>query len=99
MGKAFFSSTLPPLDINAENPLCRFKTIGYSTLPSTLNEDGLVGGIVSKKSSDLNSQRDQIASAIHGALGKTRALLHRRTIMPSFHLVVREPRKYQSERR
>lgn len=41
-GKAFYSQTNPPVDIEPQNQLCRFKTMGYSRLPGKENKLGLV---------------------------------------------------------
>jgi nuclear pore complex protein Nup54 len=41
-GKAFYSQNNPPVDIEPQNQLCRFKTMGYSRLPGKENKMGLV---------------------------------------------------------
>ena len=69
VGKAFYSNNAPPLDLTPENPLCRFKTIGYSALPSSKSEDGLIGGVIKKKAAELSAVKDQIAGGIQNALG------------------------------
>ena len=69
IGKIFHSTTMPPLDLSAENPLCRFKTIGYSALPSSRNEDGILSAVVKKKAADLTPQTAQIGTTLHGILG------------------------------
>ncbi|PSN49589.1 putative nucleoporin Nup54, partial [Blattella germanica] len=38
----YYSQTAPPLDLTPQNPLCRFKAIGYSCMPSSDNAQGLV---------------------------------------------------------
>lgn len=60
---------MPPLDLTAENPLCRFKTIGYSALPSSRNEDGILSAVIKKKASELTPQKNQIVSTLHAILG------------------------------
>ena len=68
-GKAVYSQTMPPIDLTAQNPLNRFKTIGYSALPSSKADEGLICAIVKKKTSELEPQRAQIAAGISGVLG------------------------------
>ena len=68
-GKAVYSQTMPPIDLNAQNPLNRFKTIGYSALPSSKADEGLICAIIKKKTSELEPQRAQIAAGISGVLG------------------------------
>ncbi len=65
-GKAVYSQTMPPIDLDEQNPLCRFKTIGYSALPSAKPEQGMVSAIIRRKESELAPQKDQIAAGISG---------------------------------
>ena len=63
-GKAFYSNSFPALDLDENNPFSRFKTIGYSALPSAKPSDGIISSIIKKKSSELEAQKDQIAAGI-----------------------------------
>jgi len=67
-GKAFYALNAPPLALTAENQLCRFKTVGYSAIPTARNEDGLVSFVVRKKAAEL-SNKAQVAQSIQQALG------------------------------
>lgn len=41
-GKSFYSQNNPPVEIEPQNMLCRFKTMGYSKLPGKENKIGFV---------------------------------------------------------
>lgn len=69
MGKAIHAANAPPIELSAENPLCRFKTLGYSMLPSHKSEDGRMGAVIKKKAADLEPQKAQIEAALNQVLG------------------------------
>lgn len=65
-GKAVYSQQAPPLPVSAENPLCRFKTVGYSAMPTAKNEDGVMSGVIKgRKAADITAQKAQLAQAFH----------------------------------
>jgi nuclear pore complex protein Nup54 len=35
VGKAYYNASAPPVTLTADNPLCRFKAVGYSAMPKT----------------------------------------------------------------
>jgi nuclear pore complex protein Nup54 len=35
VGKAYYNAAAPPVTLTADNPLCRFKAVGYSAMPKT----------------------------------------------------------------
>ncbi|XP_030624408.1 nucleoporin p54 [Chanos chanos] len=68
-GKGFFQNNVPPVEFTQENPFCRFKAVGYSCVPSTKDEDGLVVLALNKKESDVRSQQQQLVESLHKILG------------------------------
>ncbi len=69
VGKAFFSASAPPLELTPQNPLCRFKTVGYSSKPASKNEDGFISAIVRRKATELEPRKAEISTGILNALG------------------------------
>lgn len=49
----YYSPIAPPVEYTAQNPLCRFKAIGYSCKPTAQPKDGLVAVCFSKKDQDI----------------------------------------------
>ncbi|KAI7789855.1 putative nuclear pore complex protein Nup54-like, partial [Triplophysa rosa] len=68
-GRGYFNSSTPPVEFSQENPFCRFKAVGYSCVPETKDEDGLVALALSKKESDVRSQQQQLVESLHKVLG------------------------------
>ena len=68
-GKAYYSNNAPPIELNQENPLCRFKAIGYSRMPETDNNDGLVALCFMKKEQELKDLKPQLIASIGQILG------------------------------
>ncbi len=65
VGNAFFAHPpVPPLTLTPENPICRFKTVGYSAMPTAKDEDGLMSAIIRQKAADLSAQKDKISAGI-----------------------------------
>lgn len=56
-GKAFWSQSQPPVDITPQNPLCRFKAMGYSRLPGQDNKLGLVALKFNKPIAQVKEQQ------------------------------------------
>ncbi|XP_054612243.1 nucleoporin p54 isoform X2 [Dunckerocampus dactyliophorus] len=73
-GKGYFSNNNPPVDFNQENPFCRFKAVGYSCVPVSKDEDGLVALVLSKKEADVRAQQQQLVESLHKVLGSNQTL-------------------------
>ncbi|XP_076674726.1 nuclear pore complex protein Nup54 isoform X2 [Andrena cerasifolii] len=68
-GKAYYSMNAPPIDLNQENPLCRFKAIGYSRMPEADNNDGIVVLCFNKKKKDIKEGETQLIAFMNNILG------------------------------
>ncbi|XP_064481914.1 nuclear pore complex protein Nup54-like [Ornithodoros turicata] len=68
-GKGYFSASAPPVVFTPENPFCRFKAIGYSALPVSKPEEGLVSLVFHKKVEELQPLQLQIVEGLHRLLG------------------------------
>ncbi|XP_017882476.1 nuclear pore complex protein Nup54 [Ceratina calcarata] len=68
-GKAYYSMNAPAIELNQENPLCRFKAIGYSRMPEADNNDGLVVLCFNKKKKDVKEGEAQLIGFINNVLG------------------------------
>ncbi|XP_067114705.1 nucleoporin p54 isoform X2 [Osmerus mordax] len=68
-GKGYYSNNAPPVDFNQENPFCRFKAVGYSCIPGSKDEDGLVALALNKKEADVRAQQQQLVESLHKLLG------------------------------
>lgn len=68
-GKAYYYMNAPPIELNQENPLCRFKAIGYSRMPEADNNDGLVVLCFNKKKKDVKEGEVQLISFMNNILG------------------------------
>lgn len=73
-GKAYYSANAQPIELNQENPLCRFKAIGYSRMPDADNNDGLVVLCFPKKEQELKDQKQQLITSINQILGNKQNL-------------------------
>nr|XP_020476817.1 nucleoporin p54 [Monopterus albus] len=74
-GKGFYSNNNHPVDFTQENPFCRFKAVGYSCVPVSKDEDGLVVLILSKKEADVRAQQQQLVESLHKVLGSNQMLI------------------------
>ncbi|XP_012253985.2 nuclear pore complex protein Nup54 [Athalia rosae] len=68
-GKAYYSLSGPPIELTQENPLCRFKAIGYSRMPEADNNEGLVVICFNKKESELKEGKQGLITSLNGILG------------------------------
>ncbi|KAG7188038.1 hypothetical protein KM043_013205 [Ampulex compressa] len=68
-GKAYYSINAPRIKLNQENPLCRFKAIGYSRIPEADNNDGLVVLCFNKKEKSVKEGKQQLIVFLNGLLG------------------------------
>nr|XP_057920106.1 nucleoporin p54 isoform X2 [Doryrhamphus excisus] len=73
-GKGYFSNNNPAVDFNQENPFCRFKAVGYSCVPVSKDEDGLVALVLNKKEADVRAQQQQLVESLHKVLGSNQTL-------------------------
>lgn len=75
-GKIFYQNQA--IDIKEDNPLTRFKTVGYSVKPQHKNEDGLVVCVLNKKEQDVKTNEKSISDSLIKVFAAS----------PSFSLVV-----------
>jgi len=68
-GKAFYSNQAQPVNISPDNPLSRFKAIGYSVIPKHENSDGLVCLVMGKKASEVETGKSQFTTSLNQVLG------------------------------
>ncbi|XP_076161866.1 nuclear pore complex protein Nup54 [Ptiloglossa arizonensis] len=68
-GKTYYSMNAPAIDLTQENPLCRFKAIGYSRMPEADNNDGLVVLCFNKKKKDIKEGEAQLIGFMNNILG------------------------------
>ncbi|XP_029371752.1 nucleoporin p54 isoform X2 [Echeneis naucrates] len=73
-GKGYYSNNNPPVDLTLENPFCRFKAVGYSCVPVSKDEDGLVVLVLNKKEADVRAQQQQLVESLHKVLGSNQTL-------------------------
>uniref|UniRef100_A0A8C9SDU0 54 kDa nucleoporin n=1 Tax=Scleropages formosus TaxID=113540 RepID=A0A8C9SDU0_SCLFO len=73
-GKGYFNNNIAPVDFTQENPFCRFKAVGYSCIPGSKDEDGLVVLALNKKEADVRSQQQQLVESLHKVLGGQQTL-------------------------
>ncbi|XP_075899778.1 nucleoporin p54 isoform X2 [Nelusetta ayraudi] len=73
-GKGYFANNNPPVDFTQENPFCRFKAVGYSCVPVSKDEDGLVVLVINKKEADVRAQQQQLVESLHKILGSNQTL-------------------------
>lgn len=70
IGKAFYAQNQPGLPLNNENPLCRFKAIGYSAIPKSSTDTDCLSLIIKKKPSEVESLKTNLVNDLQAALGK-----------------------------
>ncbi|KAG9354111.1 hypothetical protein JZ751_012235 [Albula glossodonta] len=73
-GKGYFNSNIAPVEFTQENPFCRFKAVGYSCIPGSKDEDGLLVLALNKKEVDVRSQQQQLVESLHKVLGGNQTL-------------------------
>ncbi|KAM4528627.1 nucleoporin p54 isoform 3-T3 [Odontesthes bonariensis] len=73
-GKGYHSNNNPPVEFNQENPFCRFKAVGYSCVPISKDEDGLVVLVLNKKEADVRAQQQHLVETLHKVLGSNLTL-------------------------
>uniref|UniRef100_A0A3Q2SSC8 54 kDa nucleoporin n=1 Tax=Fundulus heteroclitus TaxID=8078 RepID=A0A3Q2SSC8_FUNHE len=73
-GKGYYANNNPSVEFTQENPFCRFKAVGYSCVPVSKDEDGLVVLILNKKEPDVRAQQQQLVESLHKVLGSNQTL-------------------------
>ncbi|KAF7218135.1 nucleoporin p54 isoform X3 [Nothobranchius furzeri] len=73
-GKGYYSNNNPPVEFTQENSFCRFKAVGYSCIPVSKDEDGLVVLVLNKKEADVRAQQQQLVESLHKVLGSNQTL-------------------------
>uniref|UniRef100_A0A1A8FY21 54 kDa nucleoporin n=1 Tax=Nothobranchius korthausae TaxID=1143690 RepID=A0A1A8FY21_9TELE len=73
-GKGYYSNNNPPVEFTQENSFCRFKAVGYSCIPVSKDEDGLVVLVLNKKEADVRAQQQQLVESLHKILGSNQTL-------------------------
>uniref|UniRef100_A0A1A7XQE7 54 kDa nucleoporin n=1 Tax=Iconisemion striatum TaxID=60296 RepID=A0A1A7XQE7_9TELE len=73
-GKGYYSNNNPPVEFTQENSFCRFKAVGYSCIPVSKDEDGLVVLVLNKKEADVRAQQQQLVESLHKVLGNNQTL-------------------------
>ncbi|XP_057314054.1 nucleoporin p54-like isoform X1 [Hydractinia symbiolongicarpus] len=67
-GKAYYANA-PPIPFGPENPFSRFKSIGYSCLPTAKDSDGFVSLDLKHKEGYIKENQQQLVEALHKCLG------------------------------
>ncbi|XP_036386032.1 nucleoporin p54 isoform X1 [Megalops cyprinoides] len=73
-GKGYFNNNIAPVEFTQENPFCRFKAVGYSCIPGSKDEDGLLVLALNKKEEEVRSQQQQLVESLHKVLGSNQTL-------------------------
>ncbi|XP_073941657.1 nuclear pore complex protein Nup54 [Choristoneura fumiferana] len=69
IGQAYYSRTAPPLELNEQNPLCRFKAVGYSRLGDQEDKDGHVAMMFNKSAQDINTNKQVLQTSLFNLFG------------------------------
>lgn len=68
-GVAYYSRNAPPLELNEQNPLCRFKAVGYSKLSGLEDKDGHVAMLFNKSNQDIKNNQQALINSLQNLLG------------------------------
>ncbi|CAH0747548.1 unnamed protein product [Diatraea saccharalis] len=68
-GQAYYNRNAPPLDLNEQNPLCRFKAVGYSRLGGREDKDGHVAMLFNKPEQEIKNNQQAFITSLSGLLG------------------------------
>ncbi|XP_053600804.1 probable nucleoporin Nup54 [Plodia interpunctella] len=68
-GKAYYSQNAPPLELNEQNPLCRFKAVGYSKISGQDDKDGLVALQFNKPEQEIKTNQQALITSLASLLG------------------------------
>ncbi|XP_047514286.1 probable nucleoporin Nup54 isoform X2 [Pieris napi] len=68
-GQAYYNRNAQPLELNEQNPLCRFKAVGYSRLGGKEDKDGHVAMMFNKPEQEIKSNQQGFITSLAGLLG------------------------------
>ncbi|XP_063546050.1 probable nucleoporin Nup54 isoform X2 [Cydia strobilella] len=68
-GHAYYSRNAPRLQLNEQNPLCRFKAVGYSRLGTHEDKDGLVVMMFNKSVQEINTNKQVLQTSLSNLFG------------------------------
>ncbi|GAB6019491.1 Nuclear pore complex protein Nup54 [Chamberlinius hualienensis] len=68
-GNGFYANGAPPISFTPENVYCKFKAVGYSCLPTSKNESGLVSLILDKTDIEVRTLQPQLVDGLFKILG------------------------------
>ncbi|XP_050359517.1 probable nucleoporin Nup54 [Nymphalis io] len=68
-GQAYYSRTAPPLELNEQNPLCRFKAVGYSRLGGKEDKEGHVAMVFNKSEPEIKNNQQALCTSLSGLFG------------------------------
>lgn len=68
-GQAYYSRNAPPLELNEQNPLCRFKAVGYSRLGGREDKDGHVAMLFNKPEQEIKTNQQALTTSLQGLMG------------------------------
>ncbi|CBY08098.1 unnamed protein product [Oikopleura dioica] len=73
-GKAFYSKNGESVELKPDNYFCCFKNVGYASLPTAKDSDGLVVLTLKRKLGPGGVENSQVSDAIHASMGKNPAI-------------------------
>ncbi|CAG5042061.1 unnamed protein product [Parnassius apollo] len=73
-GQAYYSRNAPALELNEQNPLCRFKAVGYSRLAGKEDKDGHVAMLFNKPEQEIKNNQQAFITMVFGLLGSKQNL-------------------------
>ncbi|XP_013183314.2 probable nucleoporin Nup54 [Amyelois transitella] len=68
-GQAYYSRNAPALELNEQNPLCRFKAVGYSRISGQEDKDGLVSLQFNKPEQEIKTNQQGLTTSLSSLLG------------------------------
>ncbi|XP_028169191.1 probable nucleoporin Nup54 isoform X2 [Ostrinia furnacalis] len=68
-GQAYYSRNAPALELNEQNPLCRFKAVGYSRLGGREDKEGHVALTFNKTEQEIKNNQQALITSLSGLLG------------------------------
>ncbi|XP_068628784.1 probable nucleoporin Nup54 isoform X2 [Battus philenor] len=69
VGQAYYSRNAPALELNEQNPLCRFKAVGYSRLAGKEDKDGHVAMLFNKSEQEIKNNQQALITMLTSILG------------------------------
>ncbi|KAM3966769.1 nuclear pore complex protein Nup54 [Aphomia sociella] len=68
-GQAYYNRNAPALELNEQNPLCRFKAVGYSRLSGREDKDGHVTMLFNKSEQEIKNNQQALTNSLFNLLG------------------------------